>query len=442
VHEKRGFCLDRERPEVIVGDEALQSLYRFCEHNAFRMFLLVADTNTFAVLGEAVEKELRKRRWEVTTVVLQDKEVLADSRTILRVLLAYDTLARTFLAVGSGTITDITRLVSHRTGNRFISIPTAPSVDGYASTNVPLIVDGIKKSFTTRAPAAIFADTTTLSSAPKRMIAAGFGDMLGKYTSIADWRLGHLINDQPYDESIARRALDAVRSCTDSVQAIGGAVPTGIAKLMEALIESGLCMADFGSSVLASGTEHHYSHCWEMKLLMEGRPPILHGAKVGVATILVARLYEKLRQLSRNDALDLLRDSIAPLPEDEASKIRAAFGPMAGVIIRDQPVFFDFHENGFERFKQRIVESWSDIQAIAAEVPSAERIIELLTLAGGPTSPEELGLSAEDLALATSSAHYLRRHFTVRRLMELLYPGSGGKPPLSTSTVPDLQGQR
>lgn len=418
--------MDRKRPEVIVGREALSSLYRFCESNGLSKFFLLADGNTYSVLGEAVEKELRGRASEVTSVVLQDQEVMADARTILRILLAYDPILCTFLAIGSGTITDITRFVSHRTGNPFISLPTAPSVDGYTSTNVPLIVDGIKKSVTTHAPVAIFADIATLSSAPRRMIAAGFGDMLGKYTSVADWRLGHLLWDQPYDESIARRALAAVKSCTDSVLAIGSATPDGIVRLMGALIESGFCMTDFGSSLLASGTEHHYSHCWEMKLLREGKPPILHGAKVGVATILVAELYDQLRQLSRGDVLDLLKASGPPVREEEVRKIRAAFGPMADDIVSAQSAYIDLGGEAFERLKQKIIQNWSDIQAIAAVVPPAERIRELLTLAGGPISPEGLGLTGEDLALATSSAHYLRRHFTVRRLMEILYPGSGG----------------
>lgn len=420
--------MDRKRPKVHVGYDALPQLYRFCESNRLSKFFMVADKNTYAVLGEAVEKELRGGASEVASIVLQDQEVIADAHAILRVLLAYEPAQCTFLAVGSGTITDITRFVSHRTGNLFISLPTAPSVDGYTTTNVPMIVEGIKKSFTAHAPAAIFADTAILSSAPRRMIAAGFGDMLGKYTSIADWRLGHLLWNQPYDEVIARRALAAVKSCEDSVQAIGSAAPDGIAKLMEALIESGFCMTDFGASLPASGTEHHYSHCWEMKLLREGRPSILHGAKVGVATILVAELYDKLRQLSRKDALDLLEASGPPVREDEVRKIRAAYGSMAEDIIISQSAYLDLRSDGFERLKKKIIMNWSNIRAIAVEVPPAERMTELLTLAGSPTSLHELGLSREDLSLAISSAHYLRGHFTVRRLMEILYPGSGGKP--------------
>ena len=199
------------------------------------------------------------------------------------------------MAIGSGTITDITRFVSHRTGAAFISMPTAPSVDGFASIGAPLIVDGVKETIICHTPTAIFADVTTLAAAPRGLIAAGFGDMLGKLTSIADWRLGQLLWDEPYDEAIAQRTLTAVQFCIDNVESIGAASPEGVRKLLEALLESGYCMLDFGSSRPASGAEHHYSHYWEMKLLNEGRPAIYHGAKVGVATALVAEQYAQLR---------------------------------------------------------------------------------------------------------------------------------------------------
>ena len=390
----------------------------------------MADTNTYDRHGAAVEEELRKRAFEVTTVILDDKELLVDARSVLRVLLAYNPSRYTFLAVGSGTITDIARFVSHRSRNIFVSLPTAPSVDGYASTNVPMMVDGIKKSFLTHDPVAIFADMAVLCSAPQPMIAAGFGDMLAKYTSIADWRLGHLLWNEPYNESIARRALAAVNTCTDCVKAIGTAASEGVSKLMEALIESGFCMTDFGTSLPASGTEHHFSHYWEMKLLKEGRPSILHGAKVGVATIFVSKLYEQLRQLSGCDANDLLQQALRPTQEDQVKRIRTAFGPMAEEILKVQSDFLDLKEETYQRLKRKIVDSWSEIQSIAAEVPPSEKLTELLALAGGPTSPQAIGLNMEDVALATRNAHYLRRHFTVLRLMEFLYPASGGTPAL------------
>src|SRR5208283_4687632 len=191
----------RQRPLVVIGADAIPRLTQFCRETARRL-LLVADVNTYHAIGEAVEAGLRGIGCEVRAVVFRGGEVVADAHHLLRVFLASGGTDLAFVSVGSGTITDITRFVSHRTGGSFISVPTAPSVDGYTSIGAPLIVDGIKTTANAHAPLAIFADLAALCAAPQRMIAAGFGDMLGKHTSVADWRLAHLLWDLPYDESI------------------------------------------------------------------------------------------------------------------------------------------------------------------------------------------------------------------------------------------------
>jgi len=385
-----------------------------------RKLLLVADTNTHRVLGGEVARSLEERGFDLQIVVLSGPEVLADGERILSVLLACDRSERTFIAVGSGTITDIVRIVSHRTGRPFISVPTAPSVDGYTSTNAPLIIGGVKRSTIAHAPIAVFADTDTLCSAPRKMIAAGFGDILGKFTSVADWRLGHLLWNQPYDESIARRSLDAAGRSVELLEEIGRAGAQGVRGLMEALIESGFCMTDFGSSLPASGTEHYYSHCWEMKLLREGRPQILHGAKVGIATILVAGMYERVRRLTHRQAGEALEAFRPPSREEGIVRIRSAFGPIADEIIAAQGPFLDLRGEDFSLLKRRILDQWSKILDIARQVPAAHRLTEMLQKVGGPVDGKGLGLTDEDIAFAAENAHFLRGNFTVRRLAEML----------------------
>jgi glycerol-1-phosphate dehydrogenase [NAD(P)+] len=416
------------RPEIHIGPDSVAAFSGFRKARGLSRFLLVADRNTYACLGAAVERELRGGAAEVIPVIFDDYELLVDARSILKVLLSYAPAQCTFVAVGSGTVTDITRFVSHRTGNAFVSLPTAPSVDGYSTTNVPMMVDGIKQSFTAHAPVAIFADTGILAAAPRAMIAAGFGDMLGKYTSIADWRLGHLLWSTPYDQAIARRAAAAVDSCAACAGDIGAAAPGAVATLMEALLESGFCMTDFGGSLPASGTEHHYSHFWEMKLLREGRPSILHGKKVGVATVLVSRLYQQVRRLSAQDARELLLNARRPARGELEARIEKAFGPMAGEILHVQSAFLDLDEDGHRRLCAKVVDCWPQIQSIAAEVPPPDRLTELLASAGGPASPQAAGLGREDVDLAAGNALYLRKHFTVARLIDLLYPSTGAKP--------------
>jgi len=412
------------RPLVVIGTDALPRLQQFCRETGRRRLLLVADSRTYHAAGEAVESALRGIGCEIRAIVFTGGEVVADAPHVLRVLLATDGVDLTFLAVGSGTITDITRFVSHRTGCPFISVPTAPSVDGYTSRGAPLIVDGVKTTANAQAPLAIFADLATLCAAPQRMIAAGFGDMLGKHTSVADWRLAHLLWDLPFDESIAERTLRAVRGCEERAGEIAAASADGVRSLMEALIESGFCMLDFGSSLPASGSEHHYSHYWEMKLLREGRPAILHGAKVGVAAILVAGLYERIGRISREQAAALLKDSRLPGREEEMQRIRSAYGLLASDVIASQAPFLDMGEPDYARLKQKIQDRWGEIQEIARQVPGPARITELLQAAGGPVSVAALGLTEEERVLAETVSHYLRPHFTIPKLMRVLAASS------------------
>lgn len=413
--------MSQYRPQAVtIDDQAVAHLVDFCRTQQHTKLFLVADQNTYQVLGEAVEKALRQAGFDLKKVIFTNAEVVADAHHIMRVLVESDRQERTFIAVGSGTLTDISRFVSHRTKNVFISVPTAPSVDGFASIGAPLIINGVKVTVISHAPIAIFANLPTLTQAPKAMIAAGFGDMLGKITSIADWRLGRLVWDEPYDEAIAQRTIKAAQLCIDNAVAIGAGDPAAIRLLLEALIESGYCMLDFGSSRPASGTEHHYSHGWEMKLLRENRPAILHGAKVGVATTLVASLYKQIGQLSRQEIADRLEGSTLPSRDTEIAHIRAAYGALADEIIAEQAAFLNLDEAGYDRVKTKILQHWSEIQAIAAQVPDAQTVAGLLQQVHGPSTIGELGLTPAEQTLVEETSHYLRNRFTVRKLMRVL----------------------
>lgn len=409
------------RPKsVTIDDRAVEHLVAFCRDNALDKLFLVADTNTYEAQGRAVEKALRAAGFDLKQIVFTNKEVIADAAHVFDVLIAAGAEPRTYIAVGSGTLTDITRFASHRTHSQFISVPTAPSVDGFASIGAPLIVHGVKITVICQAPLAIFADINTLSSAPQAMIAAGFADMLGKLTSIADWRIGRLLWNEPYDEAIARRTLDAVQICIDNVDGIGDGSPAGIARLLDALLESGYCMLDFGSSRPASGAEHHYSHYWEMMLLREGRPAILHGAKVGVATVMVAGLYDRVRQLSRQQVSDLLEAASWPARDDEVAQIEAAYGDLAGDVIAEHKAFLDLSPQDADALKRKILANWDEIQAIAAQVPPAATVADLLRRVGGPVIAAELGFDDDERDIAAANGHYLRDRFTVRKLVKVL----------------------
>lgn len=406
-----------------VDDHALERLVDFCREHNYSRFLLVADRNTWRAQGEAVAAALNGLGGDLRTVVFQAPEVVADAEHVYQVLIGYDPDAggeRLLVSVGSGTVTDITRFVAHRTRSDFLSIPTAPSVDAYVSVGAPMIVNGVKVTYNILAPVAVFANTQTMAEAPRAMIAAGFGDMLAKFTSVADFRLAALIRNEMFDAEIGKRMLATAQACAASAGEIAAGSREGVAVLLQALYDSGWCMVDFSNSRPASGTEHHYSHYWEMKLLREGRPAILHGAKTGVGTILAATLWADVRKLSRADVSDLLEAAGQPAREADIATIRRVFGPLSDEVVEAQQSFLQLSPAEYDALKQRVLDNWDRIQEIASEVPSPDTIAGWLRQAGGPTNVAELGLSAEDQFEAEQYSHFLRDRFSVRKLMRML----------------------
>jgi glycerol-1-phosphate dehydrogenase [NAD(P)+] len=402
------------------GNAATEELIEFCQAHNFKHFFLICDRNTQAVLGGGVEAALIEQGWDVLAVTLDGEEVTADEEYLAQALFHYDAVPRLYLAVGSGTITDIARFCSHRTGNPFAVLPTAPSVDGFASLIAPVVIRRFKDTAYCQPPVGIFADIQILCQAPLAMIAAGFGDMLGKYTALADWKLASLIWDEPYHQEIAARMHRALETCVQNVESIGQAQPAGIAALMDGLVESGLCMIMNGNSRPASGAEHHLSHYWEMKLLKQGRPAILHGAKVGVGTRYIARQYETLRNLTSTD-LDRRLSSLDPLDwEREQWEVKAVFGEFFGRVAIEQSRYWNLTPAEFTHFKEYLSCHWSEILALAGEVPSSEVIRGLLNQVGAPEDVSALGLSSGDENEALNYAHYLRSGFTITKLGRML----------------------
>lgn len=402
-------------PSVYIGDDAPGALCGFAREQALGAFDLLADVNTWEALGQRTAARLSEAGCVVHPIILSEG-VIADEDGIVQVLLQTSEPDRALVAVGSGTLTDIGRFVTHRANRVFISMPTAPSVDAYSSINSPLVVRRLKQTINAHAPGGIYADLGVLCAAPPEMIAAGYGDILAKFTCLADWRLAQLLWGEELDEDVERRMHAALASVAPQAAAIGRAEPLGIEALMRALLDSGDAMAAVGSSRPASGAEHHISHFLEMRLLLQARPPVLHGAKVGAATVLMARSYQRLREMTRAQMQRSIAQDAWPSAEAQRAEIRASYGGIADQVIASHRAFIEIGPEERERFYARVVDNWGAIQGIAAGVPPAETLAHWLSQAGGTVDLTSLGFGADEVALAARSAHYIRSRFTIRDL--------------------------
>jgi glycerol-1-phosphate dehydrogenase [NAD(P)+] len=395
-------------------------LAAFCAARSLSPVRVVADRATWEAAGKDAAAALAGAGIEARPSVRGEAEPAADAGSVLWLLSELRGDEAVLVAVGSGTITDIVRFVAGRCRLPFISLPTAPSVDAYTSAVSPLLFEGSKRTLPARPPLAVFADPDILAAAPAPMIAAGFGDTICKFSAVADWRLGALLWEEPYDEDIARRSLAAARSCAAAAEAIGAGDRAGLLALARSLMESGTCMAAAGHSRPASGAEHQYSHFWEMRLRAEGRGPILHGLKVGAATVIAARLWDRVKALSPAEARELLVASLPPGREAEISLVHRTWGIHAEEMLGCQGRFLALQGEAWRAFAARVASSWDRILEFAAEVPGAGETERLLGLAGCPADPRRLGLGEREIALAHEGAHFMRDRFTVRKLARML----------------------
>ena len=278
---------------IRVGSGVIQELPGILRDLGASHIFLVADNYTYEAAGRQVEQLLdqaglayHKRVFQTETPLVPNEYALG---SVLAAMTSQDDM---LLAVGSGTLNDVTKYVSARTGVPYVIAATAPSMDGYASTVAPTILDGFKTTLPAVYPAAIVADVDILKDAPMPMLTAGFGDIIGKFTSLADWRLSHQLNGEYYCPEVAGVIEAAVETCAANAKALAQREPQAIRAVTEALILSGLAMGMVGVSRPASGAEHQMAHYWEMDALRRGEEHPLHGNAVGVGTVLAASLYE------------------------------------------------------------------------------------------------------------------------------------------------------
>ncbi|WP_270577729.1 sn-glycerol-1-phosphate dehydrogenase [Caldibacillus thermoamylovorans] len=361
-------------PEIRVEKNAILHIRELIKRKQWKNIVVVYDQNTYLAAGEKLKKFLMNDFEEVIGININENEhgqVIANEESLVQVFIKTPNDADVLIAVGSGTIHDIVRFVGHKMNIPFISVPTAASVDGFTSKGAPLILRGVKQTIQTAAPIAVFADIDVIKAAPREMAAAGFGDILGKYTSLLDWEISKLVGNEPFHEGAASLTRKALETCVEYVEEISNADEKGITILMNALIESGLVMQILDYSRPASGAEHHLSHYWEMYLLKTNQKQLLHGAKVGVATTMIVELYKKNWKK----------------------------------LLRSERIKNTVYGNGIEQYGEYIF-------SVIEKLPSPDELKKLLEKVGGPTTVEELGIPQEIVIESLNEAHHLRDRCT------------------------------
>lgn len=250
--------------------------------------LIVCDSNTLKIAGRQVNEYLEIGGHQMKKIVVEG----ANSQELLRVEDAVDGIDF-LIGVGGGRPIDLAKQAGFNKNIPFVSIPTAASHDGFGSARSSIRQAGRKTSMQAIPPIAVVADTTIISRAPSRLLAAGVGDIVSNQTAVLDWRLDGQKAD--YSEYAAALSEMAAQLVEDGIEKVASGTEEGVRLVVKALISSGVAMSIAGTSRPASGGEHKFSH-W---LDANSDNPALHGEQCGLGSIVTMYLHggdwEKIR---------------------------------------------------------------------------------------------------------------------------------------------------
>ena len=381
-----------------------------------RTAAVVADGTTYRVAGEAVLASLRAAGVPVAEPVVFPAEPtlrpdLLNVATV-RARLDPDTLP---IAVGSGTINDLTKRAAHEAGLPYMVVATAASMDGYTASGAALIADGVKQTFPCEAPLAVVADLDVIAAAPDDMTASGYGDLIGKVTAGADWILADALGIEPILPDIWEMVQGPLPGMIADPERYFRGDRGEIEQLFDGLVITGLAIQAAGFTRPASGSEHQFSHLWEMRGLEHGGELVSHGKKVGLGTIVSTTIYDRLLAFPI-DRLDIDR-AVAAWP---------SWPEMEAIIRRthDHPALVDkaleecrakhLTPDALGDRLTRLRDQWPTLAPrLRAQLLPVDRLRNMLHQARCPTRPEDIGLTMSQMRESYLVAGQIRRRYTV-----------------------------
>ncbi len=380
--------------------------------------IIVADENTWAAAGEAVEASLT-----AAGVTLEPRYTFAGKPTLYAGYENVETLREhlkdidaVVVSVASGTLNDIAKLASGELDRPYMNVCTAASMDGYAAFGASITKDGFKITRNCPAPTALVADLDVMGAAPQRLTATGFGDLIEKVPGGADWLLSDELGIEAVDDYVWGLVQHTLRGALSDPEGCAAGESEAIEGLAEGLLMSGLAMQAHQSSRPASGAGHNFSHQWEMEGHgLDWEPPLSHGNKVGLGTVAVCALYEKVLQL---DVKGLDVDAaVAAWPDEKANDERvAALQPIEAIreAALGQSRAKYVQPDQIRARIELIQQHWDAIvKRVSAQLVSADEAAEMLKKVGGPYHPAMINIDMDKMKLTYYQAQTIRSRYTI-----------------------------
>lgn len=390
--------------DIRVGSGLVHQVGEILRENGFpQKLLLVADRNTLRAAEGIVES---LDGFQLVFHIYDDIRVAQMEHVEeLEEIIGQEQMG--ILSVGTGSVNDPCRLAAARKDKPLCIFATAPSMDGFASYSSPILEDGFKLSFPAKSPEVIIGDTRILASAPRELKSAGFGDMVAKYTALIDWQVSSLLTGELYCEKVAKLTRDAV----DELFALADKVTENdeytAGLIFESLLKTGIGMSFTQNSRPASGAEHIISHLIECKQLLEGIIPNFHGDDIGVCTLELLKLYNRMAELPE------ITTCFEQVDWDE---VYAYYGPMAEAVKK-----VNHPENIVDAVDpEKLRAAWPEIRKIIAGVPSYEACKAAMEKAGCKITVADIGKPQELFDGCMRYSPFMRKRLTLLRLYTMI----------------------
>lgn len=398
-----GRTHEMETEFCVIESDCLKSIETYLKQYGLQGYCVaVYDENTYQATADRhprVDEE----------VILPAENLHANEHGVDLLLERLPEKTEIILAIGSGTVHDISRYCAYSKNLSFVSCPTAASVDGFCSSVAAMTWNGCKKTLTAVSPKIVVADLDIIKNAPIRLARSGFGDMIGKYISLTDWKIGNLLTGEFYCDTIAGLMREATENVLSSSKGIACGDADAYEKLMYGLLMSGLAMQMMGNSRPASGAEHHISHFIEMEPVnLDIHSDALHGEKVGVGTLLVLKAYQQMASgsdMTFKDYETFSKDSIEDIFGSEMAK---------SILEENQ------NDAAAKVTGKALKENWYGILQELSQLPDLQEMKALYKSIGVIAALPEIGVSEELEEILLKNSPMVRNRLTLMRIRKCI----------------------
>lgn len=379
--------------------------------------IVVGDERTMAAAGDRVVAALREAGIEVTTHVFPgEPELYAEYRNIETLREVLRPLPHVPIGVGAGTLNDILKRACGELERTYLLVATAASMDGYTAFGSSIAVDGYKQTLSAPAPRVCVADLDVLAGAPAVMTASGYGDLIGKVTAGADWILADALGVEALDPDVWDLVQGPLPEAVAAPEALAAGDLAAVTNLAEGLVMSGLAMQAHQSSRPASGSEHQFSHLWEMEGHgVDDVPRLSHGAKVGLGTVAIAALYQELLTEDLT-ALDI-EAAVAAWPSRAEMEARVrAHHPDRQLVSAavDQTLAKWVDGEALRARLGNLAQSWPALaERLRGQIMAPAEIQHRLREVGAPAHPSDIDLDWQRFKDTYVRAQMIRSRYTV-----------------------------